>query len=191
LIAEWVVAIDGNNFTRDTPARTIREAVAETTKYSPQLNSFETNLKAAAFAVIEARLKDADIDNAYRIIPVGADWTNREPLFGYPDALVPGDYRLPAAGALQLIQRAVSDPQKPYFLILDEMNLSHVERYFADVLSAMESGMPIPLHEQRNYEARNWDGIPHEILLLRTSCNRHREYRRNNLHVFTESSRPS
>ena len=28
---------------------------------------------------------------------------------------------------------------KPIFLILDEMNLSHVERYFADFLSALES----------------------------------------------------
>jgi 5-methylcytosine-specific restriction protein B len=27
----------------------------------------------------------------------------------------------------------------PHFLILDEMNLSHVERYFADFLSAMEA----------------------------------------------------
>jgi 5-methylcytosine-specific restriction endonuclease McrBC GTP-binding regulatory subunit McrB len=34
----------------------------------------------------------------------------------------------------------------PYFLILDEMNLSHVERYFAGFLSAMESGQEIVLH---------------------------------------------
>ncbi len=35
----------------------------------------------------------------------------------------------------------------PHFLILDEMNLSHVERYFADLLSAIESGEEIPLYE--------------------------------------------
>jgi 5-methylcytosine-specific restriction endonuclease McrBC GTP-binding regulatory subunit McrB len=35
---------------------------------------------------------------------------------------------------------------KPYFLILDEMNLSHVERYFADFLSTMESGDAIKLY---------------------------------------------
>src|SRR5690606_24433993 len=34
----------------------------------------------------------------------------------------------------------------PYFLILDEMNLSHVERYFADFLSVMESKDFIKLH---------------------------------------------
>ena len=31
-------------------------------------------------------------------------------------------------------------------LILDEMNLSHVERYFSDFLSAIESGEEIPLY---------------------------------------------
>jgi len=35
--------------------------------------------------------------------------------------------------------RAAKDPDHPYLLLLDEMNLAHVERYFADVLSGMES----------------------------------------------------
>ncbi|MDZ7756751.1 hypothetical protein [Rhodohalobacter sp.] len=34
-------------------------------------------------------------------------------------------------------------------LILDEMNLSHVERYFADFLSAIESKEEIKLHSGR------------------------------------------
>jgi 5-methylcytosine-specific restriction endonuclease McrBC GTP-binding regulatory subunit McrB len=29
---------------------------------------------------------------------------------------------------------------QPYFVILDEMNLAHVEYYFADFLSVLESG---------------------------------------------------
>src|SRR5439155_177966 len=37
-------------------------------------------------------------------------------------------------------------PETPHILVLDEMNLSHVERYFADILSAMESGEEITLH---------------------------------------------
>lgn len=83
----------------------------------------------------------------YRLVPVGADWTNREPLLGYPNALRPDEYVMPENGALQLILEA-SKPEnadKPYFLILDEMNMSYVERYFADFLSAMESGEVIPL----------------------------------------------
>lgn len=85
----------------------------------------------------------------YKLIPVGADWTNREQLLGYPNALRPGEYVMPDNGALQLILEA-SKPEnknKPYFLVLDEMNMSYVERYFADFLSAMESGEEIPLWE--------------------------------------------
>jgi 5-methylcytosine-specific restriction protein B len=82
----------------------------------------------------------------YRIIPVGADWTNREPLLGYPNALKPEEYVKPDSGVLDLIIQANNQPELPHFLILDEMNLSHVERYFADFLSVMESKEEIPLH---------------------------------------------
>ena len=83
----------------------------------------------------------------YRIVAVGADWTSNENLLGYADALQTGVYRPPVNGALELILRAHADTTNPYFLILDEMNLSHVERYFADFLSAMESSnAPLSLH---------------------------------------------
>lgn len=83
----------------------------------------------------------------YRIVAVGADWTSNENLLGYADALQAGQYRPPVNGVLELIIRAQDDQTKPYFLILDEMNLSHVERYFADFLSAMESdNAPLSLH---------------------------------------------
>ena len=83
----------------------------------------------------------------YRIVAVGADWTSNENLLGYADALQTGVYRPPVNGALELILRASADQANPYFLILDEMNLSHVERYFADFLSAMESAnAPLSLH---------------------------------------------
>ncbi|WP_298904390.1 hypothetical protein [uncultured Psychroserpens sp.] len=86
-------------------------------------------------------------ENQYALIPVGADWTNREPLLGYPNALKNDEYVKPDNDALDLLLRAKIDETRPYFLILDEMNLSHVERYFADFLSAMESKNVIPLHK--------------------------------------------
>jgi MoxR-like ATPase len=84
----------------------------------------------------------------YCIVPVGADWTNREPLLGYANALNPLEYVIPDNKALQLIIDAnkIENENKPYFLILDEMNLSHVERYFADFLSVMESKDEFKLH---------------------------------------------
>ena len=39
-------------------------------------------------------------ESQYCIIPVGADWTNREPLLGYPNALKPEEYVTPDSGAL-------------------------------------------------------------------------------------------
>jgi len=93
----------------------------------------------------------------YKIVPVGADWTNREPLLGYANALNKEEYILPENGALELIIEANKDENKdkPYFLILDEMNLSHVERYFADFLSVMESKESIKLHSSGTLTSQN------------------------------------
>lgn len=99
----------------------------------------------------------------YRIIPVGADWTNREPLLGFPNALKDDEYTKPDNKVLDLLMDARDNHDKPYFLILDEMNLSHVERYFADFLSTMESKEDIPLHDLKNEES----GVPSSIALPR------------------------
>ena len=98
-------------------------------------------------------------DNQYCIIPVGSDWTNREPLLGYPNALKPEEYVKPDSGVLDLIIQATNQPHLPHFLILDEMNLSHVERYFADFLSVMESKEEIPLYAEGTVE----NGVPAKL----------------------------
>lgn len=100
-------------------------------------------------------------ENQYCIVPVGADWTNREPLLGYPNALKPEEYVKPDNGVLDLIIDASKNPELPFFLILDEMNLSHVERYFADFLSAMESKEKIPLFAEGTVN----NGVPERIAL--------------------------
>jgi 5-methylcytosine-specific restriction protein B len=84
----------------------------------------------------------------YKIVPVGADWTNREPLLGYPNGLEAEKYITPDSGVIHLLMEASKEENKnkPYFLVLDEMNLSHVERYFADFLSIMESNDSIKLY---------------------------------------------
>lgn len=100
-------------------------------------------------------------ESQYRIIPVGADWTNREPLLGYPNALNPEEYVKPDSGVLDLIIQANHQPDLPHFLILDEMNLSHVERYFADFLSVMESKEEIPLYAEGTVE----NGVPAKLIV--------------------------
>ncbi len=98
-------------------------------------------------------------ESQYRIIPVGADWTNREPLLGYPNALKPEEYVKPDSGVLDLLIQANNQPDLPHFLILDEMNLSHVERYFADFLSVMESKEEIPLYAEGTVQ----NGVPAKL----------------------------
>ena len=94
----------------------------------------------------------------YEVVAVGADWTDTRPLLGYENILgASPSYTVPKA--LDLIIRASRNTERPFFLILDEMNLSHVERYFSDFLSIMESkkidteASTIKLHA-------NKDGMP-------------------------------
>lgn len=99
----------------------------------------------------------------YKVVPVGADWTNREPLIGYPNGLDPNLYTTPDNGVLQLIIEASQNSALPYFLILDEMNLSHVERYFADFLSIMESNDTIKLYTGKERTSADGRVIPFEL----------------------------
>lgn len=100
-------------------------------------------------------------------VAVGADWTDNRPLLGFRNLLSPDGASYVAPEALKLILKAdknlrdaamgtkgengagspIEESIMPFFLILDEMNLSHVERYFADFLSSMESGEALKLHD--------------------------------------------
>ena len=81
------------------------------------------------------------------VVAVRPDWTGPEALFGYEDALQPlssdgrAGWHVPKP--LEFMLRAAGDLDRPYLMILDEMNLAHVERYFSDYLSAAESREPI------------------------------------------------
>ncbi|MGN0854032.1 MAG: McrB family protein [Kiritimatiellia bacterium] len=111
----------------------------------------------------EAFTKWIAISDTYKIIPVGADWTNNEKLLGFPNALDPNNYIEPDTGVLKLLIDANDNPDVPFFLILDEMNLSYVERYFADFLSAMESSGTIKLYDGKNRTASDGTPIPATI----------------------------
>lgn len=78
----------------------------------------------------------------YAVVPVRPDWTGAEAVFGYEDALrepVEGRRAWYVPYPLEFMLKAGRDPSRPYLLVLDEMNLAHVERYLADLLSGMES----------------------------------------------------
>lgn len=113
---------------------------------------------AQAFARWLAPAAEDEESPAHLVIPVGADWTGSDAILGYPDGLDPRRYV--TRPALDLIQRAAEAEEDgtPHFLILDEMNLSHVERYFADLLSLIESGEFTELY-RRGEPDSDWDGL--------------------------------
>ena len=100
--------------------------------------------------------------NCFRVVAVGADWTGNENILGYPNGLEKTSYI--SKPSLDIILHAKANQAIPHFLILDEMNLSHVERYFADILSAIESDEKIHLHQDSERKA-NGTTIPAEVEL--------------------------
>lgn len=161
MITEWADHIQRNGIKEDIGAQTLREAVETQSKFSPYLHGFETHLKAAAFALLRSRHGPQSV-KCYEVVPVGADWTGNENILGYPNGLDATTYV--SKPTLALIQQAEANKQIPHFLILDEMNLSHVERYFADLLSAVESGEEIPLYEGSTRSANGKD-VPRRLCI--------------------------
>jgi len=70
-------------------------------------------------------------------ISVGSNWNDNKKLLGFKNILFSDD-NYEKTNLVNLLERANSN-KKEYIVILDEMNLSYVERYFADFLSALES----------------------------------------------------
>lgn len=105
---------------------------------------------------------DGETNACYSIVPVGADWTGNENILGYPNGLDKETYI--SKPALDLIIHAGAHEDVPHFLILDEMNLSHVERYFADILSVIESEEGIQLYDGAARQA-NGNPIPNSVEL--------------------------
>lgn len=81
--------------------------------------------------------------DGYELVAVGADWTDNRQVLGQYN---PFQEIFDSTRVLDLLLRARENRDQPHFLVLDEMNLSHVERYFADFLSGIESGDEIALH---------------------------------------------
>jgi len=79
----------------------------------------------------------------FAFVPVRPDWLDNKGMFGFHNLL---NDTFQTTSFLMLLLRAAADPVRPYFALLDEMNLAKVEYYFSDFLSAMESGTAILLH---------------------------------------------
>lgn len=74
----------------------------------------------------------------FEMVQVKPNWHDSSELIGYVSR-VSGKSEYIIGDFLKFIVKAWSDPEVPYFLCLDEMNLAPVEQYFAEFLSVMES----------------------------------------------------
>lgn len=98
------------------------------------LTNDENHLRIAANILEEV--------NCYKIIPVGSNWTDTKPLIGYVNPFGENGqtvYQITPFIELVILALHPENTGKPFFAILDEMNLSHVEYYLSDILSIMET----------------------------------------------------
>jgi len=128
--------------------------------YSPR---FITSLLAKSFVILAGIsgsgktkiatdfakwLKAPNTDNSL-LVSVGADWTDNTKILGYYNSINKEYFK---TEIIKLIERANANANIPFFLILDEMNLSRVERYFSDFLSKMEEDSDNTCFNLENYK---------------------------------------
>ena len=74
----------------------------------------------------------------FEMVQVKPNWHDSSELIGYVSR-VSGEPVFVAGDFLKFVAKAWENPEVPYFLCLDEMNLAPVEQYFAEYLSVVES----------------------------------------------------
>ena len=74
----------------------------------------------------------------FEMVQVKPNWHDSSELIGYVSR-VSGSPVFVAGDFLKFVAKAWENPEVPYFLCLDEMNLAPVEQYFAEYLSVVES----------------------------------------------------
>jgi len=126
---------------KGTVAAWFANNLKEGDRFSLQLDYDENgNLRGITISRVQkVKIKEP----ACCFLSVRPDWRDSKALLGYYNPLTE---RYESTPLLEFLLRAAKDYDQnkgnaqPYFVILDEMNLAHVEYYFADFLSVLESG---------------------------------------------------
>ena len=152
------------DLTQDTPKAFIRfkedNQPENTEKITQQYRLFITAIKSKPFVLLagisgtgKSRIVrelaracwDADSEEFnsqkprnFEMVQVKPNWHDSSDLIGYVSR-VSGKPVYVAGDFLKFVAKAWEEPEVPYFLCLDEMNLAPVEQYFAEYLSVIES----------------------------------------------------
>lgn len=127
-------------------------------------------LPALRFATFDYKTRPPLLP-AVSVVAVRPDWTDNRGLLGFYNPIIrtfqPSPFLrllLAARRDIDLADHEQRSP-RPFFAVLDEMNLARVEHYFSDFLSCVESGQPIHLHDDLETEER--EGIPQRVSVPR------------------------
>ncbi len=113
--------------------------------------------RSYARALAEASAYSGGFDPYLLTVAVQPDWADAGSLLGFVNPLRDDVYvKTPTT---DFLLRAIREPEKVFTLVLDEMNLSHPERYLAPLLSSMETGGSIELHSS----GTTCGGVPSRI----------------------------
>ena len=113
-------------------------------------------LLARAYGTVIAGKADAE-GHQMCTVPVQPGWYDPAALLGYVNPLQGDSYI--RTQFLEFLLAAADAPDRPFTVVLDEMNLSRPEQYLAPILSAMETGHALSLHR----EGEIFDGVPANI----------------------------
>jgi len=86
---------------------------------------------------VDSEEYEAQKPKNFEMIQVKPNWHDSSELIGYVSRI--DGVRYVVGPFLRFLVKAIQDPETPYFLCLDEMNLAPVEQYFAEFLSVVES----------------------------------------------------
>lgn len=138
------------------------------------IENFYLSLKSKPFVILAGtsgtgktrlvKLFAEAIGAAYELVSVQPNWSDGSDLFGHTDLngrFIPG----PVCAAFDT---AISEPEKPVFLCLDEMNLARVEYYLSDFLSVIESREKENGHIVTEGIAQYANGIPENLYIIGT-----------------------
>lgn len=140
-----------NKITKDW-IKNIQHAIAKVTEIDlyydeNTIRSFIAGLAMSRFSILQGisgtgktslpKAFAKAIGGNYGIVEVQSGWKDRQDLIGYYNTFEKKYYE---GKFLKLLYMAGTPKysNKPFLIILDEMNLSHPEHYFADLLSIME-----------------------------------------------------
>lgn len=122
---------------------------------SETLHRYHLSLKTRGFVILSGvsgtgkswltRLYAEAVGGEFCLVPVAPNWTTNEDLLGYhnpvSDAYVDTEFTRFVRRAVEAQTEAdtAGEPARPFFVVLDEMNLARVEYYLAKFLSVMEA----------------------------------------------------